>query len=134
MMMVAAADHPLARRGGAIPTHDLSEHVQLVSTDRSNLTQGREFGVMSPRIWRLANLGAKHAFLRAGLGWGAVPEHLVADDLAGGALVELVLEDGWPRDARMAMLGVHLHDWPPGPAGRWLMERLSSRRATVPAE
>jgi hypothetical protein len=37
------------------------------------LTAGREFGVFSPRTWRLADLGAKHAFLLAGLGWGGMP-------------------------------------------------------------
>src|SRR5438309_8177420 len=50
-----------------------SQHRQLVLTDRSELSQGKEFGVFSANTWRLADLGAKHAFLRAGLGWGGMP-------------------------------------------------------------
>ena len=46
------------------------DQVQLVLTDRSEVTRGRDYGVMSTRNWRLADLGAKLAMLRAGLGWG----------------------------------------------------------------
>ena len=36
-------------------------------TDRSLLTEGRDFGVVSVKSWRLADLGAKHALLLAGM-------------------------------------------------------------------
>jgi DNA-binding transcriptional LysR family regulator len=98
-MMVAAASHPLASYPGNIPREELARHVQLVLTDRSNLSEGREFGVMSPSTWRLADLFAKHVFLVSGLGWGGMPLHAVAKDIAEGRLVELSIEDvppgGW---------------------------------------
>ena len=93
MVMVAARDHPLAKYEGTIPKSELAKHVQLVLTDRSSLSKGREFGVMSPSTWRLADLFAKHAFLLNGLGWGGMPMHVVQDDLAAGRLVELQIED-----------------------------------------
>src|SRR5476649_1404907 len=93
MVMVAACEHPLAGRKGIIPKSELSKHVQLVLTDRSSLSKGREFGVMSPSTWRLADLFAKRAFLLNGLGWGGMPMHAVQDDLAAGRLVELSIED-----------------------------------------
>ncbi|NKF34188.1 LysR family transcriptional regulator, partial [Pseudomonas sp. BGM005] len=68
-------------------------HVQLVLTDRTELSRGREFGVMSPQTWRLADLFAKHTFLLNGLGWGGMPEHAVRADIAAGRLVELAVED-----------------------------------------
>ena len=52
-------------------------------TDRSVLTQGRDFGVLSVRSWRLAD-GAKHALLLAGLGWGNMPKWVVSDDIKRG--------------------------------------------------
>src|SRR6201995_2746910 len=67
MVMVAARDHPLASYRGVIPKSELAKHVQLVLTDRSSLSKGREFGVMSSSTWRLSDLFAKHAFLRGGL-------------------------------------------------------------------
>ena len=43
--------------------------------------------------WRIADLGAKHALLFAGSGWGLMPEPIVRDDLASGRLVRLDLPD-----------------------------------------
>jgi DNA-binding transcriptional LysR family regulator len=122
MTMVAAREHPLAALSGEIPKAELARHVQLVLTDRSELSAGREFGVMSPTTWRLADFGAKHAFLLSGLGWGGMPRLAVAEDLAAGRLVELRIEDA--PSMVMEMGAVYPADAPPGPAGRWLIERI----------
>src|SRR6267142_4681659 len=93
MVFVASPTHPLASFKGPIPTRVLAQHRQLVLTDRSELSQGKDFGVFSSITWRLADLGAKHAFLRAGLGWGAMPVGVIEADLANGSLVKIRLED-----------------------------------------
>ena len=98
--------------------------MQLVLTDRSTLSSGREFGVLSPSTWRLADLFAKHAFLLGGLGWGGMPRQAVADDLAAGRLVILDVEDVGPGGLALPMSAVYPPGAPPGPAGRWLIERL----------
>jgi DNA-binding transcriptional LysR family regulator len=89
MIMVAAREHPLAMLKAVVPKTELAKHVQLVLTDRSELTAGREFGVMSPLTWRLGDLFAKHAFLLKGLGWGGMPMHAVKQDLQEGRLTKL---------------------------------------------
>jgi DNA-binding transcriptional LysR family regulator len=124
MMMVAAREHPLAAIEGVIPKSELAKHVQLVLTDRSELTAGREFGVMSPLTWRLSDLFSKHAFLLKGLGWGGMPLHAVKQDLLGGRLVRLLVEDLPEEGLILPMSAVFLTAKPPGPAGRWLIERL----------
>ena len=124
MVMVAAKEHPLARRKGILAKTELAKHVQLVLTDRSTLSKGREFGVLSPMTWRLADLFAKHAFLLGGLGWGGMPRHAVQDDFAAGRLVELKIEDMPPDSLILPMSAVYPSSAPPGPAGRWLIERL----------
>jgi DNA-binding transcriptional LysR family regulator len=124
MVMVAAREHPLAKVKGVVPKTELAKHVQLVLTDRSELTAGREFGVMSPFTWRLGDLFAKHAFLLKGLGWGGMPVHTVKQDLQERRLVKLSIED-LPEDGLiLPMSAVYLTAKPPGPAGRWLIERL----------
>ncbi|MGO6743826.1 LysR family transcriptional regulator [Rhizobium ruizarguesonis] len=123
-VMVAAAQHPLAERQGLIPREELARHVQLVLTDRSHLSTGREFGVMSPSTWRLADLFAKHAFLISGLGWGGMPLHAVAKDIAEGRLIELSIEDIPPGGLKLPMSAVYRVEAPPGPAGRWMIDRL----------
>ena len=124
MIMVASSSHPLASYPGTIPRTEIARHVQLVLTDRSTLSSGREFGVLSPFTWRLADLFAKHAFLLDGLGWGGMPLHAVATDISEGRLVTLDVEDVGPTGLSLPMSAVYPPGAPPGPAGRWLIERL----------
>jgi DNA-binding transcriptional LysR family regulator len=124
LVMVASPRHPLGAMDGPIAVERLGAYVQLVLTDRSTLSAGREFGVLSGKTWRLADLGAKHAFLRAGLGWGGMPLDLVEDDLAAGRLVRLAIEAPAPSVHWMMLSAVYPTAAPPGPAGRWLIERL----------
>ncbi len=125
LVHVAAPAHPLARLSGRISASDVREHVQLVLTDRSELTKGQDFGVLSPETWRLADLGAKHALLLAGLGWGSMPEASVRDDVAAGRLVLLEVE-ALPRIA-YHLMAINRTDSPPGPAGRWFMAEMARR-------
>ncbi|HEX9215677.1 MAG TPA: LysR family transcriptional regulator [Gemmatimonadales bacterium] len=131
MAFVVSPTHPLASLKEPIPARVLAQHRQLVLTDRSELSQGKDFGVFSPNTWRLADLGAKHAFLRAGLGWGGMPVGMIKADLAKGSLVKIRLEDIPEGMLVMAMSAVFRTDTPPGPAGRWLIERLKSTRISA---
>src|SRR5216684_5107392 len=128
---VASPSHPLASLKGPIPARVLAQHRQLVLTDRSELSQGKDFGVFSANTWRLADLGAKHAFLRAGLGWGGMPVSVVETDLANGSLVTIRIEGVPEGHLVMPMSAVFKTDTPPGPAGRWLIERLKSNTGPV---
>lgn len=121
MIPVAAPDHPLARLE-RIPPGEGRNHVQIVLTDRSRYTEGRDYSVVSPRTWRLADLGAKHALLREGVGWGNMPLPLVRTDLATGALVRLAMPDHLGGTYRFA--GVWRRDTPPGPAASWLLNEF----------
>ena len=125
LIPVAHPDHPLAGRE-KVTSAEASDHIQLVLTDRSSLTQDRDFGVMAVKTWRLADLGAKHALLLAGLGWGSMPKPMVSDDIKQGRLVKLAI-DAWDH-AQYRFHSVHRRDTPPGPAASWLMERLAMER------
>ncbi|MCE3603910.1 LysR family transcriptional regulator [Massilia sp. P8910] len=121
---VVAPTHPLAALQGMVPRSAAAEHIQLVLTDRSSLTAGRNFGVVSARAWRLADLGAKHAFLRAGLGWGHMPLHMVEADIRSGALVPIQIDIFATAGPGFSMHAIHLADNPPGRAGRWFIDQL----------
>jgi DNA-binding transcriptional LysR family regulator len=133
LIHVTSPKHPLASYGRPIPSSELAKHVQLVLADRSTLSQGKEFGVLSPRTWRLADLGAKHAFLRAGLGWGGMPAERVQSDLAQGALVKIVAQDAPPKGYVISMHAVYRSEAPPGIAARWFIDRLKQGSETAPA-
>jgi DNA-binding transcriptional LysR family regulator len=126
MVAVAAPCHPLSAFKGLIPTDELQQHVQLVLTDQSGRTGKRDNGVLSNRNWRLGDLGAKHAMLLGGLGWGGMPLHMVEADLAAGRLCHIRPEEwGNPtRPVELQMCLIHRTDQALGPAARWLSEWL----------
>jgi DNA-binding transcriptional LysR family regulator len=126
LIPVVSPDHPLAEIDGPIETPVLHEHVQLVLTDRSALTAGRDYGVLSGRTWRLADLGAKLSMLLAGLGWGNMPAHLVEADIAQGRLKVIRPIEFDPQTARLVMCGTYLADHHLGPAGQWMIEHLGN--------
>jgi len=130
LVPVAAPSHPLAKIRGKIQPEAIRDHVQLVLTDRSKLTAGRDYSVFAVKTWRLADLGARHAMLVAGLGWGSMPRHMVADDLAAGRLVRLDIRrpDGLRRLPRPGVVLARRKDKVLGPAGEWLAARLLKSR------
>ena len=92
-------------------------------TDRSKLTEGQDFGVVGLKTWRLADLGAKHALLLAGVGWGNMPAPMVQGDIEAGRVVVLDLSDVGVYPLKV----LHRIDSPPGPAAQWLIERFKSQ-------
>lgn len=123
LVPVAAPTHPLAN--GPITPGEARKHLQIVLTDRSPLTEGREFSVLAPRTWRLGDLGAKHALMLEGIGWGNMPRHDVEGDLAAGRLVELELPEAPPVDYKLHAMW--RKDSRPGPATTWLLDAIGSR-------
>ncbi|MYL98809.1 LysR family transcriptional regulator [Novosphingobium sp. FGD1] len=121
MVPVAAPDHPLGRMARVEPGAG-RDYTQLVLSDRSRFTEGRDFSVSSPKTWRLADLGAKHQLLRQGIGWGNMPLPMIEADLVSGTLVRLAMPDHVGGTYRFA--GIWRRDAPPGPAATWLLDRF----------
>src|SRR5882762_1367952 len=127
---VVSPQHPLATHRAPIPMSVLVEHIQLVHADHSNVWRAGRLGLLSPRIWRLCDLAAKHHFLRAGFGFGIMPLHMVEADLASGELVEIKVEDDPPEGHSIVMSAVYLTNSPLGPAGRWFVDRIKEEAAS----
>jgi DNA-binding transcriptional LysR family regulator len=129
LVAVASPDHPLASLPGALEITDLRDHLQLVLSDRSTRDRGPDRGVVALRTWRLGDLGAKHAMLLAGLGWGSMPLHMVQDDLDARRLVRLVPArwDGAAGLPKLPVVAAHRRDRSLGVAGRWFFERLTAQ-------
>lgn len=121
MVPVAAPDHPLGRMAQIAPGAG-RDYTQLVLSDRSRFTEGHDYAVISPKTWRLADLGAKHALLREGVGWGNMPLPMIEGDLVAGTLVRLVMPDHPGGIYRFA--GIWRRDAPPGPAASWLIDQF----------
>ena len=122
---VAAPDHPLAqgRPDSRLPHRLLLDSVQIAQSDRSDMTEGRDFSVYTGRTWRVSDLETKRILLLAGVGWGYMPAHAVENDIAAGKLRTLWIDD--LRDQNyVALMVVRKRDRVLGPAARWMLAQL----------
>lgn len=62
--------------------------------------------------------------LRAGLGWGNLPEHVVREDLRARKLVEIRPAAWGPNEHTLHLSAIYRSDARFGPAHRWLLEQL----------
>jgi DNA-binding transcriptional LysR family regulator len=123
MVPVVAPQHPLASVRGPISTTRLRDSIQLVLSELQG--EGHpDQAVLSSRTWRVRDVHTKHALLRAGLGWGNLPEHMVRDDVRARRLVKIRVE-AWGEDEHTLYLSaVYRGDVTFGPAHRWLLAQL----------
>ncbi|MGX9574750.1 LysR family transcriptional regulator [Mesorhizobium sp. f-mel] len=122
LVPAAAPDHPLALLPRPVSLEEVREHIQLVVSDQSERTRGRDYGVYAYRTWRLTDVRTKHVLMREGLGWGGLPRWLIADDLASGRLVELDLEPY--SEVHSPLFAMHRTDRSPKPAAAWLIDQF----------
>jgi DNA-binding transcriptional LysR family regulator len=129
MTPVAAPDHPLATYPGRVPLSVVRGHIQLVISDVSNMTKGKDFGVFAYRTWRMTDMSLKRDLILSGLGWGGLPTWMIYEDVVAGRLAVLDLE---PYPVRPYKLhAFYRADSPPGPAGRWLIDRFKQELPNV---
>jgi DNA-binding transcriptional LysR family regulator len=124
MIPVAAPHHPLAL-ARPVQAGAARRYRQLILTVRTPFSEGPEVGVFAADGWRLADLGAKHALLLAGVGWGNMPEPNVREDLAAGRLVRLELPEA--RGGTYSFQAMYRTDTRPGPAAAWLIQRFADQ-------
>ncbi len=124
MVPVVSPSHPLARVSGRIPRRRFATEIQIVLAERTPKAGAEDRAVLSPRTWRVADLHAKHMMLRAGLGWGNLPEHLVREDLAAKRLVTIRPEAWGPDEHTLHLSAIHREGTTLGPAHRWVLDAL----------
>ncbi|OWV88828.1 LysR family transcriptional regulator [Rhizobium sp. N122] len=130
MLPVAAPNHPLAQIDRPLTLGDVREEVQLVVTDASGRTKGRDFNVLSYKTWRVSDIAVKHQLIKAGLGWGGLPASVIHDDLRSGALIHLDL-DAYEQ-GEYAIYSMRQLANPPGPAASWMIDAFRTRLSHCP--
>jgi DNA-binding transcriptional LysR family regulator len=128
MVAVVGATHPLAARARSkarLGTVELTDQLQIVLEDPSRLSEGRDFGVLSPTTWRVSGEETKRSLIVAGLGWGRLPLWQVERDLAERRLIRLPAASLGPRGAAgVDCFLAHRTDEALGPAARRLRQAL----------
>lgn len=126
LVAVAAPAHPLAGLPVPISLMALRGQMQVVWTRATTGVGTDDLGVHGLDAWHVTDLGAKLDLLRAGVGWGSMPRHLVGADLEAGRLCELQLEswEGRDRMPEFPVSVVRVKKVVQGPAAKCFMAAL----------
>jgi len=68
-------------------------------------------------------------FPARGLGFRKHALHTIEAELASGALIEITSDHAPPGGHVIDMVAIYRTDSPPGPAGRWFIDRLKQAQA-----
>ncbi|MFE8071211.1 LysR family transcriptional regulator [Marinobacteraceae bacterium S3BR75-40.1] len=93
---VACPDYGPARSQKRLSNAEMRSFVQVAvaGTGQGQYDQSRDI-VPDALRWTVSDFAAKKEIVLSGMGWGGLPEHLIASELETGALVPLNLE-GYP--------------------------------------
>ena len=93
IVATARADHPVARHRPPLPPALLRAHPQIVLRDSAH-GAAPSLNVLEGGLrWTVTDVSAKKDLILAGMGWGGLPEHVVAADLAAGRLRALAIPE-----------------------------------------
>ena len=132
ILPVAHRDHPLATCGTPIPPALLRAHPQIVLRDSANDPASPSLNVLEDGVrWSVSDVTAKRDVILAGMGWGGLPEHVVADALASRILVHLEVPEFEVRT--MELFAMRRRDRPHGVVAQALWEALAQSAPTPPS-
>jgi DNA-binding transcriptional LysR family regulator len=126
MCAVARPDHPLAWFPGKIHIDAMHAHTQIITSARDAPTLQRNHAVQALNYWKVNDLETKLAMILRGIGWGGMPEHMVADHIRNGTLA-LLDPESWDGLDHMPILDIvvaHRQDRPLGPVAQWIFDQL----------
>jgi DNA-binding transcriptional LysR family regulator len=103
MVFVVAPRHALAKAAEPLAESSILPHRAVVAADSSRRLPPRTVGLLAGQdTLTVADLPAKLAAQVAGLGCGAIPWYLAADDVAAGRLVVKALDTARPPSRAQA--------------------------------
>jgi len=130
IIAVCAPEHPLAQIPGRVPDAALEDHRQLTTVTTA---LGRYPNQLAQATWEAADLSLRRDMLLAGLGWGTIPAHAVAEDLEAQRLVRLSLGPRPQEVMAVPMFLAHRRDRPLGPVGQALLAAMQEAAGAEPS-
>lgn len=128
---VASPDFPAAQHIGVRSRREMQTYMQVIvsGTGGQDFDQSRDLLTGGQR-WTVSDFEAKKSVIKAGLGWGGLPEHLMKQELANGELVPLTVEGYPPRHTEI--FAIRRRDQPMGQVMSLLWADLQQVRQSTP--
>lgn len=104
---------------------DLKDAVQVVVRDSGRQARQRSFGYLAEgRHWYVTDHQTKKEIILAGMGWGRLHEHLIAEELKNGRLVPLSIHN-YAQTMTIDICVARMMDKPVGPVAKALWEAFA---------
>lgn len=123
---VASPGFPAADQPGVKSRREMQGYTQVIvsGTGGKDYDQSRDLLAGGQR-WAVSDFETKKSIIKAGLGWGGIPDHLMAQELKTGELVPLAIEGYPPRHTEI--FAIRRRDRPMGKVMSNIWERLAGR-------
>lgn len=123
---VASPGFPAAERSGVRSRREMQSYTQVIvsGTGGKDYDQSRDL-LSGGQRWTVSDFQAKKSIIKAGMGWGGIPEHLMTEELAAGELVPLAVE-GYPS-RHTEIFAIRRRDRPMGKVMSSIWERFAER-------
>ena len=90
MVTVVSPEMGLTIEDKTYTKEDLSDYVQIILADSGRHTEAISVGVIENlRRWTVRDRYTKQQLIKAGLGWGGLPEHEIRDSIKNGELAPI---------------------------------------------
>ncbi|MEM7091286.1 MAG: LysR family transcriptional regulator [Pseudomonadota bacterium] len=127
---VASPGFPAARRSGVRSRREMQTYTQVVVSG----TGGRDFDQSRDLLsgghrWTVSDFEAKKSVIKAGLGWGGIPDHLIQTELSNGDLVPLTVEGYPPRQTEI--FAIRRRDLPMAQVMSKIWSALAARASSL---
>ncbi len=123
MISVVSPTHPLAKLKGKATDKDLTKYPQIIMFNTVSDSQ-RSSGILNPaNVISVQDYLTKGCFLKGGLGWGLMPEHLVQEEIKKK---ELVVAE--PKRMKVKMHIARHSQKALGPCGKMLWDSFSDAK------
>ncbi|MFW7378482.1 MAG: LysR family transcriptional regulator [Oligoflexus sp.] len=127
LVPVAAPIYPLAQLKEELSESQLQQYTQIIVSTTPKPEDGRSAALIrGGKRWTVTQFPTKIEMLKASLGWGFMPEHLIGDELAKGNLVVLPFLEPLIREFFICRRKSHSL----GPAGSYIWQQLQKKRDT----
>ncbi|MEM7136040.1 MAG: LysR family transcriptional regulator [Myxococcota bacterium] len=129
---VVRSDHPIAHADPDSMPALLRQHPQVVLTDSTRGDLSQSLNVLRGGVrWTVTDIASKKQIIVSGMGWGGLPEHAIAKELADGTLCSIDVPD-FDVEA-MELLAVRRRDRPLRSVALALWDALTKGPADAPA-
>ena len=122
LVAVAAPQFKAALGRESFNLEELEDAVQVVVRDSSRTPRLQSYGYLAEgRHWYVTDHLTKKELILAGMGWGRLHTHMIAEELASGRLVPLSIRN-YPTTMEIKISIARLRGKPVGPVGTALWE------------